>query len=85
MPVMRCMIINKVHTTSAVDRRPGTLVVHYYCYFVLYKDSALVPAFTGTHAPGRAGQHFDLFDSIFDREHKNRYHTTHSLRVYNVK
>ena len=24
-------------------------------------------AFAGTHAPGRAGQHFDLFDSIFDR------------------
>ena len=26
-----------------------------------------MPAFAGTHAPGRAGQHFDLFDSIFDR------------------
>ena len=24
--------------------------------------------YAGTHAPGRAGQHFDLFDSIFDRE-----------------
>ena len=21
----------------------------------------------GIHAPGKAGQHFDLFDSIFDR------------------
>ena len=28
------------------------------------KGSAWVPAFAGTHAPGRAGQHFDLFDSI---------------------
>ena len=26
-----------------------------------------MPAFAGTHDPGRAGQHFDLFDSIFDR------------------
>ena len=33
-----------------------------------YKGSAWVPAFDGTHAPGRAGQHFDLFESIFDRE-----------------
>ena len=33
-----------------------------------YKSSAWLPAFAGTHAPGRAGQHFDLFDSIFDRE-----------------
>ena len=32
------------------------------------QGSACVPAFAGTHAPGRAGQHFDLFDSIFDRE-----------------
>ena len=32
------------------------------------KGSAWVSAFAGTHAPGRAGQHFDLFDSIFDRE-----------------
>ena len=29
-----------------------------------YKGSAWVPAFAGAHAPGRAGQHFDLFDSI---------------------
>ena len=35
---------------------------------VVYKGSASVPAFAGTHAPGRAGRHFDLFDSIFDRE-----------------
>ena len=33
-----------------------------------YKGSTLVAAFAGTHFPGRAGQHFDLFDSIFDRE-----------------
>ena len=45
--------------------------------FTFYKGSAWVSA---THAPGRAGQHFDLFGSIFDLS-KNRYHTTHSLRV----
>ena len=28
-----------------------------------YKGSTWVPANAGTHAPGRAGQHFDLFDS----------------------
>ena len=33
-----------------------------------YKGSAWVPAFAGTHTPGRAGQHLDLFDSILDRE-----------------
>ena len=33
----------------------------------LYKGSALVPAFAGIHSPGRARQHFDLFDSTFDR------------------
>ena len=26
-----------------------------------------VPALAGTHAPGKAGQHLDLFDSIFNR------------------
>ena len=33
----------------------------------VYKGSAWGPAFVGTHAPGRAGQHFDLFNSISDR------------------
>ena len=33
-----------------------------------YKGSAWVLAFVGTHAPGRAGQDFDLLDSMFDRE-----------------
>ena len=32
------------------------------------KGSARMPLFPGTHAPGRAGQHFDLSDSIFGRE-----------------
>ena len=32
-----------------------------------FKGSAGIPAFASTHAPGRAGQHFDLFDSISDR------------------
>ena len=27
-------------------------------------------------APGRAGQHFDLFDSLFDRELKPLPHST---------
>ena len=49
-----------------------------------YKGSAWVAAFDGTHAPGRAGQYFDLFDSTFDTstcsiqhsiEGKKRYHT----------
>ena len=38
--------------------------------FSIYKGSAWVPAlpaFAGTHAPGRAGHHFDLFGSVFDR------------------
>ena len=29
------------------------------------KGFALVPAYTGTHASGRAGQHFELFDSQY--------------------
>ena len=32
-----------------------------------YKGSAWVPAIAGTHASGRAGQHFELFDSIIGR------------------
>ena len=31
----------------------------------MYKGSAWLPAYAGTHASGRAGQHFELFDSIF--------------------
>ena len=46
--------------------------VYKWCVFFpiieCYKGSAWVPAFAGTHAPGRAGQHFDVFDSILDRE-----------------
>ena len=42
--------------------------------------STLAPAFAGTHAPGRAGLHFDLFDSVSDREY-NRDYATHSIRV----
>ena len=33
-----------------------------------HKGSAWVPAFAGTLAPGSAGQHLDVFDSIFDGE-----------------
>ena len=36
--------------------------------YLYEKGSAWVPAFAGTHASGRAGQHFDLFDSLFDTE-----------------
>ena len=45
-----------------------------------YKGSAWVPPFAGTHAPGRAGQHFELFDSILGREKKVTTQN-YSLRV----
>ena len=34
------------------------------------KGSAWVPAYAGTHASGKAGQHFSLFDSILSRVRK---------------
>ena len=50
-------------TKSSISQMERT----FYFYDNTYKGSAFVPAFGGTHAPGRAGQHFDLFDSLFDR------------------
>ena len=35
---------------------------------ICYKGSAWVSAFAGTHASGRAGQHFELFDSVLLEE-----------------
>ena len=42
-----------------------------------------MPAYAGTHASGRAGQHFELFDSILGRVKKVTTHN-HSLRVQHV-
>ena len=50
-----------------------------------YKGSAWVPAFAGTHASGKAGQHFELLASIFDRIKKSYHTRKHSLRVQYVK
>ena len=33
----------------------------------MFKGSALQQAYAGTHASGRAGQHFELFNSILGR------------------
>ena len=41
--------------------------IHTCMYLCIYKGSAWVPAFDGTHASDRAGQHFGLFDSILGR------------------
>ena len=49
-----------------------------------YKGSAWVPAKAGTHASGRAGQHFELFDSMLGRVKKVTTHN-HSLRVQYVR
>ena len=38
----------------------------------------------GTHASGRAGQHFELFDSVLGRVKKVTAHD-HSLRVQYVR
>ena len=46
----------------------------------IYKGSAWVPAFAGTHASGRAGQHFELFDLILGTVKKVTTHNR-SLRV----
>ena len=40
--------------------------------------------YAGTHASGRAGQHFELFDSILGRVKKVTTHN-HSLRVKYVR
>ena len=50
----------------------------------LYKGSAWVPAFAGTYASGRAGQHFELFDSILGRVKKVTTHS-HGLHVQYVR
>ena len=48
------------------------------------KGSAWVPAYAGTHASGRAGQHFELFDSILGRVTEITTHND-SLRVQYVR
>ena len=40
-----------------------------------YEGSAWAPAFASTHASGRAGQHFELFDSILGRVKEVTTHT----------
>ena len=50
----------------------------------LYKGSAWVPACAGTHASGRAEQHFELFDSILGRVKKVTTHN-HNLPVQYVR
>ena len=47
--------------------------------FKKYKGSAWVSAYAGTRASGRAGQHFELFDSTLDRV---KQVTTHTIVVY---
>ena len=49
-----------------------------------YKGSAWVPAYAATHASGRAGQHFELFDSILGKVKKITTHN-HNLRVQYVR
>ena len=44
------------------------MLVHDAINNTQYKGSAWVPAYASAHAPGRAGQRFDLFGSLFDRE-----------------
>ena len=51
--------------------------------FQYYKGSAWIPAFAFTHASGRAGEHFDMFDSIFNGEDK-RFLVMHILRSINI-
>ena len=53
-------------------------------FFICYKGSAGVPVFAGNHASGRAGQQFDLFDSILGRVESVSTHN-HSLRVQYVR
>ena len=43
-----------------------------------------MPAFAGTHASGRAGQHFELFDSMIGRVKKVTT-LNHILRVQYVR
>ena len=43
-----------------------------------------MPAFADTDASGRAGQHFKLFDSVFDKSKKVTTHK-YSLRVHYVR
>ena len=37
----------------------------------IYIQGLRMGANAGTHAPGRAEQHFDFFDSISDRDYKS--------------
>ena len=56
------------HTEAESIKTPDRIRKKNNDHISIYKGSAWAPAFAGTHAPSRAGQHFDLFDSIFDRE-----------------
>ena len=60
---------SRAHTRTIPRRRRKTKN-RYQVKFNIYKDSAWVPTFAGTHASGRAGQHFELFDSVLGRVKK---------------
>ena len=68
-----------VHTGTC-----GTVRVALRIIILVYKGSAWVTASAGTHASGRAGQHFELFDSILGRVKKITTHNR-SLRVQYVR
>ena len=56
----------------------------FFFFQYIYKGSAWVSAFAGTHASGRAGQHFELFYSILGRVKKGTTHNR-SLHVQYVR
>ena len=57
----------------------SSLFYQVHCYLYIYLH-AWAPASAGTHASGRAGQHFELFDSILGTAKKVTTHI-HSLHV----
>ena len=62
------------------DASSRCIYLHFQIIITDYKGSAWVSAFAGTYVPGRAGQHFYLFDSMFRTiESKNRYRTTYII------
>ena len=85
------------HTQQFFEKRFTTCMMffptrghpaHIQCacrFFILeiFKGSAWVPVFAGSHASGSAGQH-ELFDSILGRVKKVTAHN-HSLRVHYVR
>ena len=79
MPVLPCQAVLVRRVTNTND-----LIPLFYFEACEYKGSPRVPAFAGTHASGRAGQHFELFDSILGKV-KNVTTHNHSLRVQYVR